>query len=428
MAGLALALGCAGGPRPETGATLRVEPGATLRVGTSGDYAPFSVEEGGTLSGFDLTVARAFARDAGFALRLERFAWPDLARDVAAARFDVAMSGVTMRPERSVVGRFSVPVARSGAVVLATPEAAAGGLDGLDRSEVRIAVNAGGHLERAARSRFPHASLRPLAENDAVRRALAERSVDAIVSDTLEAPGWERTLPGIVRLGPFTRDRKAYLWSVPAAGAERLDAWLLTREADGTLARLRERWLGAPGPATATPFAAVLAALGERLSLMPLVAEAKRADVRAVRDPAREARVLEAAWADVARHALAAGVAPPPRARVEAFYRAQIDAAVEIQERALDGPPAPAPRFDLARELRPALLRIGDRMAFALVRLDAVPSSSAVRAALAEELAPLGIDAARGDALADALLGLSQSRASTRARSPAITGSTSDEP
>ena len=109
LAVLALALGCAARPAaaPE------------LRVGTSGDYAPFSVDEGGALSGFDVAVARAFADDAGLALRFERFAWPALARDVAAARFTVAMSGVTVRPERSVVGRFSVPVARSGAVVLA---------------------------------------------------------------------------------------------------------------------------------------------------------------------------------------------------------------------------------------------------------------------------------------------------------------------
>ncbi|HKJ25332.1 MAG TPA: transporter substrate-binding domain-containing protein, partial [Myxococcota bacterium] len=379
-------------------------------------------------SGFDVAVARAFADDAGLALRFERFAWPALARDVAAARFTVAMSGVTVRPERSVVGRFSVPVARSGAVVLARPAAAAGGLDGLDRPEVRIAVNAGGHLERAARRRFARASLQPLSENDAVRRALASGAVDAIVTDTLEAPHWERTLPGTVRLGPFTRDRKAYLWSLPASEAERLDAWLLAREADGTLARLRERWLGAPGPATATPFGALVAALGERLSLMPLVAEAKRGAGRAVRDRAREARVLEAARADVARHARAAGAAAPPPERVEAFYRAQIEAAVAIQERSLAGPPAPGPRFDLGGELRPALLRIGDRIAWALVRLDAAPSRTEARAALAAELEPYAIDAAHGDALADALLRLAQSRASTRASSPAITGSTSDAP
>ena len=99
-----------------------------------------------------------------------------------------------------------------------------------------------------------------------------------------------------MQLGPFTRDRKAYLWGAEAGPhALALDAWLLAREADGTLARLRSDWLGDAGPATATPQAALIAALGERLALMPFVAEAKRGSGRSVRDPAREERVLAAA-------------------------------------------------------------------------------------------------------------------------------------
>jgi cyclohexadienyl dehydratase len=42
--------------------------------------------------------------------------WATLDRDFAAGRFDVVMSGVTVRPERSAAGRFSLPVAQSGAV------------------------------------------------------------------------------------------------------------------------------------------------------------------------------------------------------------------------------------------------------------------------------------------------------------------------
>jgi cyclohexadienyl dehydratase len=426
---LAVAAGCTKSPAAAPQA---------LRVGTSGDYAPFSslARDGEGLEGFDLTIAGAFARDVGLELGFERFAWPGLSGDVAAGRFDVAMSGVTVRPERSVIGRFSVPVARSGAVVLVSLAHAMGGLDGLDRPEVRIAVNAGGHLERAARRRFPRASLRPSSENDAVRRALLRGEVDAVVTDTLEVRHWQPSLPGAVRLGPFTHDRKAYLWSVatdpkgggPAGRAEQLDAWLLAREADGSLARWRERWLGAPGPPTATPLAALVAALGERLSLMPAVAEAKRASGLAVRDRAREAQVLDSAFAGVERHAAAVGSASPPRVRVDAFYRAQIEAAVAIQEGVLARPASGERRFDLASELRPALLRLGDRIAWALVRLDAVPQRDELVRAVAAELAPYALESTHRDALADAIGALAQRRASARANSPAITGNASEAP
>jgi len=50
--------------------SLAADEPRTLRVGTSGDYPPFSsVGPGeGERTGFDIAVARAFARDKGLAL------------------------------------------------------------------------------------------------------------------------------------------------------------------------------------------------------------------------------------------------------------------------------------------------------------------------------------------------------------------------
>ena len=87
--------------------------------------------------------------------------------------------------------------------------------------------------------------------------------MDAVLTDTVEASGWQREVPDAIRLGPFTRDRKAVL--VAPGAAERiadLDRWLLEREADGTLAALRTEYFG-PGPwaRTAEPLPALVAAL-----------------------------------------------------------------------------------------------------------------------------------------------------------------------
>jgi hypothetical protein len=62
---------------------------------------------------------------------------------------------------------------------------------------------------------------------------------------------------------------------------------------------------------------------------------------------------------------------------VRAIFRSQIEAAKLIQQRVLASPPAPdAPRADLQREIRPALIRIGDRIARLLVAI-ANPRESA---------------------------------------------------
>jgi len=407
-----------------------------LRVGTSGDYAPFSISIQPGYGGFDPAVARAYARDRGLEIRFVRFRWPDLLEDLAADRFDLAMSGVTVRPERSIAGRFSVPVATSGAVVLvrALPGSPPPGITTLDAPGIRIAVNAGGHLERVARSRFPRARLIAIPDNAAVLTELVEGAVDAAVTDTMESPHWRARHPQLRQLGPFTRDRKAYLLGPESSALEAdLDAWLLTREADGTLTRLRAESLGPAacqepaggvgdrdeaaclaGDRVADPLLALLASIDERLALMPMVAEAKRRGDLPIEVPERETRVIEAALAAVraaSEHASATGEAGRPidEAAVRALFRAQIEAAKEIQRRTLasaatgsEGAGGP----DLTRELRPALIRIGDRIARLIVKLPQRQRGTDLPAATRRELSARALSPERLDEIARSLVRL----------------------
>jgi cyclohexadienyl dehydratase len=409
--GVALALAVALAPLPACPAEHR-----TLRVGTSGDYAPFSVasaRDGRTLAGFDVAVARAYAAERGLRVEFVRFRWPDLLRSLEEGRFDVAMSGVTVRPERSAHGRFTVTVAESGAVVLVRDPERWQGLDDLDRPAARLGVNAGGHLEAVARDRFPLATVVALADNAEVRRALGAGWIDAAVTDTLEAPSWRRGSQGWAVLGPFTRDRKAYLVRPDRPDlARELDAWLLARERDGRLDRLRREHLGeAAGTPLATPLAALLAAIDERLSLMPLIARAKDAAGLPAEDPAREAIVVDAALANVRKAAGRAGVPPPPDAAVRALVRAEIEAGKEIQAAALRSaaagrPPPP----DLARVLRPALERIDERIARLVVALPPGLETGGVLAAAGEAVRTPGLPEAGLRAIADAVVGCAPAR------------------
>ena len=409
---------------------------AVLRVGTSGDYPPFSERVGGATAeprfrGFDIEIATEFARAAGAGIEWVPFRWPELQESLAADRFDVAMSGVTVRPERSIEGRFTVPVAETGAVLLIRESARARlaegdndssrGLEQLDVASLHVAVNAGGHLERVTRSHFRRAQVHAIPDNRSVPDALASGAVDAIVTDTLEAPRWLQGLTGVTAIGPFTRDFKAYwIAADDEALARRLDDWLLARERDGTLAARRRAWFeGAAMPATAAPLPALLAACDERLALMPFVAGFKRAGGREIVDARREEKVLAAAQRAVARAAADLGLPAPAADRVRRFYRAQIDAAVEIQRRILKGAEDPAlSRFDLATQLRPALIRIGDRMAGLLVRTanSSRLSPDALRHEVARVLTRHQLSPERQAAIADAIAVVQRSRVNQRSK------------
>ena len=382
-----------------------------LRVGTSGDYAPFSTwrpGQEGQLDGFDVAVARRFAADRGLRLELVPFRWPSLLDDLAAARFDVAMSGVTVRPERSVAGRFTAPVAETGAVVVVRTADRWEAVDDLDAPGVRIAVNAGGHLERVARARFPHADLVVIEGNAGVATALETGRVEAAVSEVFEAAVWIRDGIGAARMGPFTRDRKAYLVRADDADlAATLDTWLVAREEDGTLGGLRRSYLGAAAAPSASPLEALVAAIDERCALMELVAAAKRLSGRPLVDPERERLVLETSAATVVAAARRAGVTAPAPAAVAGFYEAVIGAAREVQTAAApERSGGQAGAWDLERDLRPAVLRIGDRMARLLVLLPAGLERGPVEGSVAAGLRTAGVSAASRARIAGAIVAL----------------------
>jgi cyclohexadienyl dehydratase len=265
-------------------------------------------------------------------------------------------------------------------------------------------VNRGGHLERVARSLFKSATIRAIPDNPAVREALARGEADAAMTNTFEAPRWAAGLSDIDRVGPLTNDVTA-LWvrADRADLGERLDAWLLAEEESGRLGALRSRWLG-DGPEAARPESAISAALAERLALMPFVAAAKQRAGKAIEDPAQEERVVVAGVDAVAKAAAAQGRSPPARVELEAFFRAQIEAAKRVQERVELG--ADAPAFSLDTDLRPAIARVTARIAFLVVRLrPAVPAADVIAQAH-QDLAGSGLTSEEIEKLALAIVAL----------------------
>ncbi len=335
---------------------------AALRVGTSGDYAPFSSRTpAGELTGFDIAIARRLARDLGRSVEFVPFGWPDLVSRLRSGAFDVAMSGITVRADRAVFVSFTRPYVASGAVVVirATDRDKFHTVADLDREDVRIAVNGGGHLEQVARQRFAHARLIPLADNTTLQTVLARGEVDAAVSDEFEARTW--TAAAFATLGPFTHDLKAYAVRRESGDLLRtIDDWLAAREADGWLNEQRHHWLGEH--AVRTPqqagFEALVGAMDLRLQLMPLVAAVKRRANLPIEDPAQEARVLE----HVRAAATAAGLQPDT---VAELFRVQMDAAKAVESAS----PAASVGADVTlADVRAAVAAVSDQVIIELTR------------------------------------------------------------
>jgi cyclohexadienyl dehydratase len=92
-----------------------------LRVGTTGDYRPFTAldKKSGEYSGFDIDMARSLAQALGVKIEFIPTAWSNLAKDLAAGDFDIAMGGVSVTLDRQRRGFFSAPTMRDGKTPIA---------------------------------------------------------------------------------------------------------------------------------------------------------------------------------------------------------------------------------------------------------------------------------------------------------------------
>ncbi|NBN63145.1 transporter substrate-binding domain-containing protein [Pannonibacter tanglangensis] len=107
----------------------------TLRVGVEGNYPPFSkVSADGTLSGFDIDIAKAICAQMQVTCELVQQEWDGMIPALNARKFDMIVASMTITEKRKEVVDFSDPyydvpsrfIAREGAFTGHAPEDIAG--------------------------------------------------------------------------------------------------------------------------------------------------------------------------------------------------------------------------------------------------------------------------------------------------------------
>jgi cyclohexadienyl dehydratase len=211
----------------------------------TGDYAPFSVEEGGSLHGADVELALALAAKLHVQPQFVRTSWPGLMQDYAAGRFDVAAGGISVTPAREAQAMFSIPYNTGGKtpIVRCGTQASFDTLPKIDRPNVRVVVNPGGTNEQFARERLSAAQRIVYPDNRTIFTEIAEGRADVMVTDDVEVELQVRRDARLCRATPatFTVAHKALLLQRDPTLAAAIDAWLRDALAAGSPAA----WLDA---------------------------------------------------------------------------------------------------------------------------------------------------------------------------------------
>ncbi|MEJ0067519.1 MAG: transporter substrate-binding domain-containing protein [Pseudomonadota bacterium] len=221
-----------------------------LRIGTTGDYKPFSDlnPETKAFEGIDIDMARALAAALGVEPRFVETAWSTLMADLAADKFDIAMGGISVTLERQKTAWFSSPYLAGGKTPIArcADQARYQTLADIDRAGVRLIVNPGGTNERFARAAITHATIALFDDNRAIFGQILAGRADVMITDAIETVLQQKLHPGLCAIHPdepFNFSEFAYLLPRDLPFKLFVDQWLRQALMTKDFAAIYDRWL-----------------------------------------------------------------------------------------------------------------------------------------------------------------------------------------
>jgi cyclohexadienyl dehydratase len=228
----------------------RIAASGVLRVGSSGDYRPFSYRDPASLefSGIDIDMAASLAASLRVRLAIVKTSWPTLMGDLAAGKFDIAMGGISINAERQQRALFSIPYLVDGKTPIArcADRDAYATIAAIDWPETRVIVNPGGTNERFARDHFRRARVAVYPDNTTIFDEIVAGRADVMITDASETLLQQKLHPELCAIhpeAPFDSSEKAYLLPRDSRWKAFVDRWLHRAIVGKEYAAIADRWL-----------------------------------------------------------------------------------------------------------------------------------------------------------------------------------------
>jgi len=238
---------------PQDDSWQRVKDAGVLRVGTSADYAPFEYyNDQFKLDGFDIALIEAIGEKLGVKVDLNDFAFDGLPATVAIGQVDVAIAALSVTPGRQAIADFSNVYYAGGDAVLSRPEADPEKVkDPAALATVRLGVQTLSVYETYAQEELIDSGMMPkqnLYVYTDVTRAVSDLiagRIDAVWLDLKPAKSF--VAAGGVKI--LVQDLNKQLFAIGMKQGsttlrDKINEALAQLEADGTLAKLQQQYLG----------------------------------------------------------------------------------------------------------------------------------------------------------------------------------------
>jgi len=165
-------------------ALQRIVNTGKIRVGMSGDQAPFNMKSrSGELIGFEVDLSRMMAQSMGVSVEYVTKPFPELLPALKKGDVDIAMSGMSITAERSLDAVFVGPYMMSGKSLLTNDDRLADVSRTEDINQANLTLAALRNSTSIRAKRLPIARLVTVESYDEGVRLILEEKVDALIAD-----------------------------------------------------------------------------------------------------------------------------------------------------------------------------------------------------------------------------------------------------
>lgn len=219
-----------------------------LQVGLEAGYMPFEMRnKKGAIVGFDVDIAQEMAKAMGVKLKLINTAWDGIIPALVTKKFDIIMSGMTIKAERNLKVNFANPYIVVGQTVLvaAKHKGKITNWKQLNDPKYKISVKLGTTGDLSTQKLLPKAKRLAFEDEQVCIQEVIQGKADAHVYDLPQCATYNAKYPGkfVFLDKPFTYEPLA--WALRKGDPDFLNFlnnFLAQIKGDGTYDKIYAKW------------------------------------------------------------------------------------------------------------------------------------------------------------------------------------------